>query len=114
MIDNASEIPITLNTKATITASLIPVTRANIAKIIKNLHPNKAHGHDMISIQMLKLCGDSVLPPLKLILKSCLESGIFPLKGKKTNVILVHNKNDKQSVHYIFASLFCMFKRENL
>ena len=78
MIDNANEIPTTLNTKATITASSIPATRANIAKVIKNLHQNKAHMHDLISIQMLKLCGDSVLPPLKLILKSCLESGIFP------------------------------------
>ena len=35
-----------------------------MAKIIKNLDPNKAYGHDMISIRMLELCGDSVLPPL--------------------------------------------------
>ena len=29
----------------------------HIAKIISSLHPNKAHGHDMHSIRMLKLCG---------------------------------------------------------
>ena len=40
---------------------------------IKNLDPNKAHGHDMISLQMLKLCCESVLPPLELIFKSCLK-----------------------------------------
>ena len=51
--------------------SSIQVTRAHFAKIIKNLDPNKAHGHDKISIGMLKLCGESVLPPLELILKCC-------------------------------------------
>ena len=25
--------------------------------MIKTLDPNKAHGHDMISIRMIKLCG---------------------------------------------------------
>ena len=58
--------------------SSIPVTRADIAKIIQNLDPSKAHGYDMISILMLKPCGDSVLPILELIFKSCLESGTFP------------------------------------
>ena len=38
--------------------SSIPVTRADIAKIIQNLDPNKAHGHDMISILMLKPWSD--------------------------------------------------------
>ena len=32
----------------------------DIAKIIHNLDPNKAHGHDMISICMLKICGNSI------------------------------------------------------
>ena len=29
-------------------------------KIIKYLDPNKAHGHDMISIRMVKLCDASL------------------------------------------------------
>ena len=60
LIGNSSEIPASLNLKITKTLSSIPVTRAEFAKIIKNLDPNKAHGHDMISIRMLKLCGDPV------------------------------------------------------
>ena len=28
----------------------------DIEKTIKNLDPNKFHGHDMLSIRMLKLC----------------------------------------------------------
>ena len=31
--------------------------------IIKKLDPNKAHGHDKISIRMLKLYGDSINRP---------------------------------------------------
>ena len=58
------------NIKTTKTLLSIPVTRDNIANIIKKLDPSKAHGHDMISILMLKLCGDSVLPPLELIFKT--------------------------------------------
>ena len=32
----------------------------NTLKIIRNLDPNKAHGHDMISIRMTKICDDSI------------------------------------------------------
>ena len=98
LIDNASATPARLYIKTTKTLSKIPVTRADIAKIIKNLDPNKAYGHDMISIPMLKLCGDSVWPPLELTFKSCLESGTFPSKSKKSNVVPVHKKGHKQSL----------------
>ena len=73
LIGNASEIHARLNIKTTKTLSSIPVTRADIAKIIKNFDPNKAHGHDMISIRMPKLCCESVLPLLELIFKSCVK-----------------------------------------
>ena len=96
LINNACEIPATLNIKTTETLASILVTRADIAKIMKNLDPNKAHAHDMISIRTLKLCGDSVLPPVELIFKSSLESGTFPSEWKKLNVVPVHKKGDKQ------------------
>ena len=44
----------------------------------------------MISIRMLKICGDSILKPLKLIFKSYIESGKFPIEWEKTNVFPVH------------------------
>ena len=72
--------------------STISFTKDDIAKIIKNLNPNKAHGFDMISIRMLKICGDSILKPLELIFKSCIESGKFPIEWKKANVVPVHKK----------------------
>ena len=57
---------------------------------------NKAHGHDMISIKMVKICDDSICKPLKLIFQFCLESGKFPSKWKKANVVRIHKKGNKQ------------------
>ena len=37
--------------------------------IIKNLDPDKADGHDMISIRMIKFCGISICKPLAIIFK---------------------------------------------
>ena len=37
--------------------SSVRLSQDHIAKIIQNLDPNKAHGHDNISIRMLKTCG---------------------------------------------------------
>ena len=72
--------------------STISFTKDGIAKVIKNLNPNKIHAFDMISIRMLKICGDSILKPLKLIFKSSLENGKFAIEWKKANVVLIHRK----------------------
>ena len=45
----------------------------NIAKIIQKLDLNNAHGHDMISIRMFKICVDSIYKPLQLIFRSCIK-----------------------------------------
>ena len=37
---------------------------ANILKTIKSLNVNKSHGHDDISIRMIKLFGESIINPL--------------------------------------------------
>ena len=67
-------------------------------KNINKLDSNKAHGDDMISICMLKLCDKSICKPLSIIFKSCLTQGIFPSEWKKANVVPIHKKNDKQCV----------------
>ena len=55
----------------------------DISKIINNLDPNKAHGHDMLSIRMIKLCGNSICKPLSIIFNDCLKEGKFPADWKK-------------------------------
>ena len=59
---------------------------------------NKAHGHNEISIRILKLCESAITEPLYLIFKNCLSSKTFPDVWKKANVILVHKKGDKQGL----------------
>ena len=62
------------------------------------MNSNKAHGHDGISIRMLKICGPSVIKPLSLLFNNCLRDGVFPNDWKKANVIPVHKKGNKQLV----------------
>ena len=70
----------------------ITFTDNDIEKIIKCLDLNKAHGHDVISIHMLKLCGGSIYKPLRLIFRASLHQGSFPLCLKKTSVFPVYKK----------------------
>ena len=67
-----------------------------ISKIINNLDPKKAHGHDMLSIPMIKLCENSKCKPLSIIFNDCLKEGKFPSDWKKAHVVPVHKKGDKQ------------------
>ena len=46
--------------------------------LLNLLNPNKAHGHDKISIKMIQLCGESITPPLSTIFESEIKSGHFP------------------------------------
>ena len=78
----------------------------HIGDIIKKPDPSKAHGDDMISIRVLKACGDSIREPLKIISENCLKDGIFPDQLKNANVAPIHKKNDKQILfNYLPVSL---------
>ena len=76
----------------------VKFSEENILQRINKLDSNKAHGHNEISVKMLKICGSSVCRPLETICKSCLDRGKFPQEWKKANVVPVHKKNDKQLV----------------
>ena len=45
-----------------------------IIKIMRNLNEHKAHGHDHISIRMIKICDKSILKPLILLFKNSTKS----------------------------------------
>ena len=63
---------------------------------MQNLDLNKAHGHDKISIRMIKICGKSICKPLQLIFSQCIDTVSFPLERKKSNLVPVHKKDGKQ------------------
>ena len=70
-------------------------TSYEILRIIQNLDPDKAHGHDIISIPLLKVCGLSVCKPLELIFKPCIGNELILQNGKK-QIFFQKIKNDKQ------------------
>ena len=69
-----------------------------ILKIIRVLNPQKAHGYDDISIRMIKICDKSLLKPLIILFKNSTKSSHYPDIWKRSNIIPVHKKNDKQLV----------------
>ena len=57
LMKNSSKLPLHLHYLTDNHLSSVSFSQDDIAKIIQNLDPNKAHGHDNISICMLKICG---------------------------------------------------------
>ena len=105
LIKNDSKLPSHFNCKTDDRLSAVNLSIDDIAKILQNLDPNKAHDHDKISIRMLQLCGNSICKPLELIFQQAMESGSFPSEWKKGNVVPIHKKDDKQCLNYRHISL---------
>ena len=54
----------------------IEITINDIKMILNSLNPIKACGPDNISIRMLLLCGESIVPPLQHIFRNILRTGV--------------------------------------
>ena len=96
---NNSKLPdkITYNSAARLTS--IKFDNNDILKIIRSLNVNKAHGHDDISVRMIQMCDELLVQPLSLILRGCIDTGVYPDTWKKSNIVPVHKKGDKQIVY---------------
>ena len=68
----------------------------DIFKMTNNLDLNKSHGHDMLSIRMIKLCGNSICKPLSITFNDCLKEEKFPSDWEKAHVVPVHKKGVKR------------------
>ena len=83
----------------------VNVNYEKILKVIHSLDPNKTHGHDGVSVRMLKLSPPSFANPLLIIFRNCLKFGTFPDDWKKGNVP-VHKEDNKQIANnYLPVSL---------
>ena len=91
LMNNSSKLPSTLLKRTDKLISSISFSSNNISRIIWDLDPNKADGHDMISVCMLKICGESISQLSNLALKKV----SFLKNEKKANVVPVHKKGDK-------------------
>ena len=67
VVPNPSKLPLVFIRKTDKYLSTATFYENEIKKSIRNLDPNKAHGHGMLSIRMLKICDDSLCGPLGLI-----------------------------------------------
>ena len=47
---------------------------------------------------MLKLCDKSIIPPLSLLFQNCIDTRTFPGTWKKSNIVPVDKKGNKQIV----------------
>ena len=92
LINNNSPLPPNLPYKKNERLSSVKITNDDILKIFAKLDPNKAHGHDKISIRMTKICSTSICKPLRLIFNHCIDNGIYPCEWKKVNVVPIHKK----------------------
>ena len=97
-LKNSNVLPInqTFLTQSRLTS--LDFNEEEILKIIRALNIHKAHGHDDISIRMIKICDKSLLKPLTLLFQNSAKLSYYPDIRKKSNIIPVHKKNDKQLV----------------
>ena len=121
IIQNSSKLPLILSKKTEKSISSFTFNCNDIAASIRSLDPSKAHGHDMISIRMLKICGKPVCKPHELIFRSCIKHRKTSNEWEIANVVLVHKKSDKQILknyrpvsRLIYNSLFEYFIENNL
>ena len=103
LISNSSKLPSKLEYLTQSCLSSVTFSKDDIAKLIQNLDPNKVHGHDQVSIRMLKLYSNSIYKPLEIIFNRYLETSTLPNdleKGSLLNVVPVFKKGNKQMTHY--------------
>ena len=98
LTSNSSKLPLHIKYLTDNRLFFVNFSHDKIAKVVQNLDPNKGHGHDNISIRVVKVCGPSIYKPLEIIFNQCLETGIFPSEWKKGNIVPIHKKGDKQMV----------------
>ena len=109
-LKNDSKIPINQIFLTQSRLSSLDFNEDEIIKIIRALNIHKAHGHDDISIRMIKICDKSLLKPLTILFQNSTKSSCYPLTWKRSNIIPAHKKNDKQLVeNYLPISLLPIF-----
>ena len=98
-LNNSSVLPVNQMFLTQSRLNFINFNEDEILKVIRALNIHKAHGHDDISIRMVKICDKSLLKPLIILFENSIKSSCYPDIWKRSNIIPVHKKNDKQLVN---------------
>ena len=75
-----------------------------IIKIIRSLNITKAHGHDDISITMLKICNLAIIKPK--IFRNFINNSTFSDLWKKSNICIIHKKVTNQFLYCQFVEKY--------
>ena len=95
--DNGSVLPNFIS-KTDASLSHLSVSQEQIINIINNFNPNKSHGHDVVSVSMLKICDAEIALPLQLIFNDCISTGMFPDSWKYANNIQPIFKKENREI----------------
>ena len=95
VLDNSNVLPNNLVKLTNKSLDTVNFSTDDISKVINNLDPNITHGHDRLSIRMIKMCGNSICKRLSIIFNGCLKKGKFPSDWKKAHIGPAHKKRDK-------------------
>ena len=98
LINNGSTLPTHMQYLTKNRLSSVSFSQYDIARIIQNLDSGKGHGHDNISMRVLKICGSAIYKHLAIIFKQFVDTGIFPSEWKKGNIVLIHKKGNKKTL----------------
>ena len=96
LLKNDNVLPTLLEHESEARFSKITFTDDQTLRLLRALDINKAHGHDEISVRMLKLCDKSIITPLSILFQNCIDTRTFPDTWKKSNIVPVHKNGDKQ------------------
>ena len=111
-LNNASDLPTNQIVLTQSRLVSLDFNEGELLQIIRPLNINKAHGHDDISIRMIKICDKSLLKPFIVLFRNSIKSSCYPDIWKKSDIIPVQKKkkNDKQLVeNYRPISLLPIF-----
>ena len=87
VVSTDSSIPSSVILATNKTATTIIFDEQLISKLIVDLNPNKAHGHDGLSICMLQIGSGSISKPLSIIFRNCLKDGFQQTFQRCLNIV---------------------------
>jgi hypothetical protein len=87
----------------------IQISLNGVAKLLRDLNPNKASGPDDISPKILKLAAEELAPALSIIFQKSLDTGEIPSSWLRANITPLFKKGDRTSAsNYRPVSLTCI------
>ena len=85
-LNNSSVLPVNQMFLTQSRLNFINFNEDEILKAIRALNIHKAHGHDDISIRMIKICDKSLSKPLIILFENSIKSSCYPDIWKRSNI----------------------------